>query len=40
MEEQTKLAEVDRELGERLMVFQSTDKVAHKLTSPTLSVQS
>ena len=40
LEEQTKLAEVDRELGERLMVFQSTDKVAHKLTSPTLSVQS
>jgi len=40
LEEQTKLAEVDRELGERLMVFQSADKVAHKLTSPTLSVQS
>ena len=28
--EQTKLVEVDRELGERLMVFQSSDKVAHK----------
>jgi len=40
LEEQTKLAEVDRDLGERLMVFQSADKVAHKLTSPTLSVQS
>ena len=34
------LTEVDRELGERLMVFQSSDKVAHKLTSTTLSVQS
>ena len=31
---------MDRELGERLMVFQSADKVAHKLTSHTLSVQS
>ena len=30
------LAEVDRELGERLMVFQSSDKVAHKLPSPTV----
>jgi len=40
LEEQTKLAEVDRDLSERLMVFQSADKVAHKLTSPTLSVQS
>ena len=34
------LGEVDRELGERLMVFQSADKVAQKLTFPTLSVQS
>jgi len=40
LEEQTKLAEVDRDLGERLMVFQAADKVAHKLSSPTLSVQS
>ena len=30
---------MDRELGERLMVSQSADKVAHKLTSPALSVQ-
>lgn len=39
MEVQTKLAEVDRELGERLLMFQSADKVAHKPTTPTLSVQ-
>ena len=30
---------MDSELGERLMVSQSADKVAHKLTSPALSVQ-
>jgi len=40
LEEQTRLAELDRDLSERLLVFQSADKVAHKLTSPTLSVQS
>ena len=41
--EHTKLVEVDRELGERLMMFQSVstaDIMTHKLTSPTLSVQS
>ena len=41
LEEQTKLVEVDRELGERLMMFQSVstaDMMTHKLTSPSMSV--
>ena len=38
LEEQTHLAELDKQLTERLTVFTSADKVAHKLTSPTLSV--
>ena len=37
---QTQLAQLDRDLSERLSVFTTADKVAHKLTSPTLSVHS
>ena len=40
LEEQTRLAELDKDLGERLSVFLTADKVTHKLTSPTLSVHS
>ena len=40
LEEQTRLAELDRDLAARLAVFLTADKVAHKLTSPTLSVHS
>ena len=40
LEEQTRLAELDKDLTERLSVFLSADKVSHKLSSPTLSVHS
>jgi len=40
LEEQQQLAQLDKELQERLSVFQAADKVAHKLMSPTLSVHS
>lgn len=40
LEDQTRLATTDRDLGERLAVFLAADKVAHKLTSPTMSVHS
>ena len=40
LEEQTRLSKLDKDLGERLSVFLTAEKVAHKLTSPTLSVHS
>lgn len=40
LEEQTRLAEVSQQVQERLQVFTEADKVAQKLTSPTLSVHS
>ena len=40
LQEQTRLAQLDKDLAQRLSVFLTAEKVAHKLTSPTLSVQS
>ena len=40
LEEQTPLAKVSQQVQERLQVFNKADKVAQKLTSPTLSVHS
>ena len=40
LEEQTRLAQLDKDLAQRLSVFLTAEKVAHKLTSPTLSVHS
>lgn len=40
LQEQTRLAEVSQQVQDRLTVFQEADRVAQKLTSPTLSVHS